>query len=52
MPLSDALQFSNAMAALNCTGIGARGHIGTLEEVRQVIARAERRTHPEFAEFL
>jgi sulfofructose kinase len=51
MDLRDALQFSNAMAALNCTGVGARGHIGTVDEARQVMARAERRTHPDFARY-
>lgn len=49
MPMRDALEFSNAMAALNCTALGARGGIGTLDAVRALIARAERRSHPEFA---
>src|SRR5665213_263341 len=43
MPLAEALEFSNAMAALNCTGTGARGHIATIDEVRHLIARGERR---------
>jgi sulfofructose kinase len=38
LPLRDALDFSNAAAALNCTAIGARGHIGTLQEVSDLIA--------------
>ena len=29
MPMRQALDFSNAAAALNCTAIGARGHIGS-----------------------
>jgi sulfofructose kinase len=49
MPLAEALEFSNAMAALNCTAIGARGGIAGLDEVRALIARAERRVHPDFA---
>jgi sulfofructose kinase len=49
MPMPDALDFSNAMAALNCTALGARGGIHTLNDVRTLIGRAERRSHPEFA---
>jgi sugar/nucleoside kinase (ribokinase family) len=32
MPIADALEFSNAMAALNCTAPGARGRIANVEE--------------------
>lgn len=49
MPMGEALDFSNAMAALNCTAIGARGGIRSAAEARQLMARAERRVHPEFA---
>jgi len=49
MPLRAALEFSNAMAALNCTALGARGGIRGLEEIHALMARAERRAHPEFA---
>jgi sulfofructose kinase len=50
MPLADALEFSNAMAALNCTGMGARGAIAGLDEVRELIGSgAMRRSHPEIA---
>ena len=49
MPMPQALEFSNAMAALNCTALGARGGIGTLDDVRALMAKAERRSHPEFA---
>ena len=49
MAMRDALEFSNAMAALNCTALGARGGIRGLEEIRGLMARAERRVHPEFA---
>jgi sulfofructose kinase len=49
MPLGDALDFCNAMAALNCTALGARGGISALEDVRAMLRRAERRAHPDFA---
>ncbi|HLH16198.1 MAG TPA: PfkB family carbohydrate kinase [Bryobacteraceae bacterium] len=49
MGMLDALDFSNAMAALNCTALGARGGIRGMEDVRALMARAERRSHPEFA---
>lgn len=47
--LQDALEFSNAMAALNCTRFGARGGIATAEQARDLMRRGERRSHPEFA---
>src|SRR5581483_4941043 len=49
MAMGDALDFSNAMAALNCTALGARGGIRGLDDVFALMTRAERRTHPEFA---
>ena len=49
LPLMDALDFSNAMAAMNCTAIGARGGIATLDQVRALMARAERRVQKEVA---
>jgi sugar/nucleoside kinase (ribokinase family) len=48
MPLGDALEFSNAMAALNCTALGARGGIATLQAAQALMARAERRSHRDF----
>jgi sulfofructose kinase len=39
MSISEALQFSCAMAALNCTKLGARGGIATAEEARKLMAR-------------
>jgi sulfofructose kinase len=48
MPMRDALDFSNAMAALNCTAVGARGGIAGVEEVRRLMASGARRAHPEF----
>jgi sugar/nucleoside kinase (ribokinase family) len=50
MAMSEALEFSNAMAALNCTALGARGGIRGLDEVRALMARAERRSHPDFSQ--
>ena len=44
----DALEFSNAMAALNCIHLGARGGIATADEARALAERAERRSHPDF----
>ncbi|MEO8099541.1 MAG: carbohydrate kinase family protein [Acidobacteriota bacterium] len=43
MSLSDALEFSCAMAALNCTKLGARGGIATAAEANALRARAQRR---------
>jgi sulfofructose kinase len=43
MPTREALDFCNAMAALNCTALGARGGIRGLEEVRSLMERGERR---------
>ena len=51
MPIAEALDFSNAMAALNCTAMGARGRIASVEEARDLIARGERRVRPEFKRF-
>jgi len=48
MPVRDALEFSNAMAALNCTALGARGHIVSLQEARQFMRGGQRRSNPEF----
>jgi sulfofructose kinase len=44
----DALEFSNAMAALNCTRLGARGGIATAGEARTLIERGDRRLHDDF----
>ncbi|MGC3971877.1 MAG: PfkB family carbohydrate kinase [Pirellulales bacterium] len=46
--IAEALEFSNAMAALNCTAMGARGGISPEAEARALIARGERRTKSEF----
>jgi hypothetical protein len=36
------------MAALNCTALGARGGIATVQEVKTLVQRAERRCHRDF----
>jgi sulfofructose kinase len=43
-PLARQLEFACAAAALNCTGIGARGHIAPVAEIEQLIATGSR--HP------
>ena len=48
MAMSDVLTFSNALAALNCTAIGARGGIKGNEEAHALMAKAERRVHSDF----
>ncbi|HUS07931.1 MAG TPA: PfkB family carbohydrate kinase [Bryobacteraceae bacterium] len=48
MPMQDALDLSNAMAALNCTALGARGGIKSLAEARALMNRAERRSKRDF----
>ena len=48
MAMSDVLTFSNALAALNCTAIGARGGIKGIEEAHALMAKAERRVHSDF----
>jgi sulfofructose kinase len=46
--LEEALEFSNAMAALNCTVLGARGGIARSTEARRLTAKAERRSNRDF----
>jgi sulfofructose kinase len=41
-PLPRQLEFACAAAALNCTGIGARGHIAPLAEIEHLIATGQR----------
>jgi sulfofructose kinase len=48
LPMRETLEFSNAMAALNCTKLGARGGIATVEEARALIERGERRANKDF----
>ncbi|MFN3322665.1 MAG: carbohydrate kinase family protein [Bryobacteraceae bacterium] len=47
-PVRETLDFANAMAALNCTAIGARGKIATLEEAWALMNRADRRSRSDF----
>ena len=47
MPMREALDFSNAMAALNCTALGARGGIRGVAEAKALMARAGRRSRRE-----
>jgi sugar/nucleoside kinase (ribokinase family) len=49
--LVESLEFSNAMAALNCTALGARGGIATQSEARALMARGERRVEGAFSDF-
>ncbi len=48
MPMGAALDFCNAMAAVNCTALGARGGICGVEEAEVLMRRADRRSHPDF----
>ena len=48
MPMRETLEFSNALAALNCTAVGARGGIATVDEAKALMARAERRSNRDF----
>ena len=48
MPMREALDFSNAMAALNCTALGARGGIASAAEARALMTSAGRRSQREF----
>jgi sugar/nucleoside kinase (ribokinase family) len=43
MEIAEALDFANAMAALNCTAAGARGRIASVEETRELMATGQRR---------
>jgi sulfofructose kinase len=52
MSIDDALAFSNAMAALNCTALGARGGIRDAQTARELMRRTERHVHPDFAALL
>ena len=47
-PMEQLLEFSNAMAGINCKALGARGRIGTREEAERLIQTGERRVNPDF----
>jgi len=48
LPMRETLDLSNAMAALNCTALGARGGIRSLDEARVLMSKGERRSHRDF----
>jgi sulfofructose kinase len=51
-PVNRQLEFACAAAALNCTGIGARGGIQSVEKIEKLMADGVRhKAVPEFAEF-
>lgn len=49
--LPESLEFSNAMAALNCMAMGARGGIADEEQARALMGRSERRVQSDFAAY-
>ena len=40
LPMEKALEFANAAAALNCTAVGARGHVPIRSEIDALISSA------------
>ncbi|MFN7920771.1 MAG: PfkB family carbohydrate kinase [Bryobacteraceae bacterium] len=48
MPIGETLDFCNALAALNCTALGARGGISTEAEALALMKKAERRSNRDF----
>jgi sulfofructose kinase len=48
-PMERTLDFSNAMAALNCTALGARGGIATEAEAKKLMATGRRHRNPAYA---
>jgi sulfofructose kinase len=48
-PIEQILDFSNAMAGLNCTHVGARGGIATRAEAEKLIATGTRHRNPDYA---
>jgi sulfofructose kinase len=47
--IEQILDFSNAMAGLNCTRVGARGGIATRAEAEKLIASGTRHRNPDYA---
>lgn len=47
-PLDRILDFSNAMAALNCMSLGARGGIRTEKEAAELVAKAARHVNRQY----
>ncbi len=52
MDARSRLEFANAAAAMNCTAIGARGHLPTLDEIEMLRARGRRHRSEEIDERL
>ncbi|MBK5290223.1 MAG: ribokinase [Acidobacteriia bacterium] len=50
MDVPESLDFCNAMAALNCTALGARGGVSGREAATALMGKAERRVKEEFAQ--
>jgi sulfofructose kinase len=48
LPIQENLELANAMAALNCTAIGARGGIATMEQAKDLMRRTDRRTNKDY----
>ena len=48
MPVSRALDFACAAAALNCTAMGARGGLSTLSQATALMETASRRVNPAY----
>jgi sulfofructose kinase len=48
MSIEETLDFCNAMAALNCTALGARGGIRGQAEAQALMRKAERRSLRDF----
>lgn len=49
-PIDELLEFSNAMAALNCRALGARGGIASADQARELMATGERCVSRTFSE--
>jgi sulfofructose kinase len=50
--IEQILDFSNAMAGLNCTKVGARGGIATRAEAEKLMATGARHRNPDYASLL
>lgn len=48
-PIEQIMDFSNAMAGLNCTGVGARGGIATRAEAEKLMETGTRHLNPDYA---
>lgn len=48
--IAEAMEFANAMAALNCKALGAQGGIASMSAARQLIESGERRANPDFVQ--